>query len=72
MCVFVCDCGAYLQLVGSVELLDLDNNLAETGQPGSQVLLNQALVRSQLGVKVSAVRASLHSHLLRSERRYVD
>lgn len=46
MCVFECDCGAYLQLVSSVELLDLDNNLAETGQPGSQVLLNQALVRS--------------------------
>lgn len=63
MCVLVCDCASYLQLVGVVELLDLDNNLAETGQIGGQVLLNQALVGSQLGVKVSTVRASFHSHL---------
>ena len=53
----------FVQVVGSVESLDILNNLAETGQIDSQVLLDQALVRSQLGVKVSAVRASRHGHL---------
>lgn len=69
--VCVCDCVSYLQLFGDVELLDLDNNLAEAGQPGSQVLLNQALIGSQLGVKVSTVRASLHCHLW-VERKCMD
>ena len=57
-----------LNLDGSVELLDVDDNLAKSSQVGREILLDKSLVTSQLGVKVGAVWAGLHGHLNTARR----